>query len=253
VPGTQRPANWADISKLNPCPLNACCDVWSQCGTTAEFCTPTPADTGAPGTAQPGTNGCISNCGTGIVNNSEKPASFSRVGYFEAWNADRPCLNMEISQFDAGAYSHVHFAFATITPDFKVNISGVQAQFDKMKTLDMKGTKKILSFGGWSFSTSYDSFPIFRNSVTAANRGTFATNVVQFLRDNNLDGLDFDWEYPGAIDVPHVASGDSEEGSNYLEFLKIVQACYPQARRSPSPSRPASGISGAFRSSRWPR
>lgn len=61
-PGTKKPDNMDDIQKLNPCPLNACCDVWGQCGITAEFCTDT--NTGAPGTAKPNTNGCISNCGT---------------------------------------------------------------------------------------------------------------------------------------------------------------------------------------------
>lgn len=180
--GTTRPAQWSSIANLNPCPLKACCNIWGQCGTTKEFCTPSPAKTGAPGTALPGTNGCISNCGTDIINNSNKPASFARVGYFEAWNANRPCLNMDISQFNPDWYTHVHFAFATITPDFKVNISGVEDQFNKMKTLDMKGAKKILSFGGWSFSTSQDTYPIFRNGVAAANRKTFAENVVNFLK-----------------------------------------------------------------------
>ncbi|KAJ5994854.1 hypothetical protein N7481_001831 [Penicillium waksmanii] len=27
--------NWTN---LNPCPLNACCDKWGQCGVTVEFC-----------------------------------------------------------------------------------------------------------------------------------------------------------------------------------------------------------------------
>lgn len=48
VPGTLQPSamaasNWTN---LNPCPLNACCDIWGQCGITADFCTPEPADTG---------------------------------------------------------------------------------------------------------------------------------------------------------------------------------------------------------------
>lgn len=87
---TADPLTWAN---LNPCPLNACCDIWGQCGITSEFCTASPADTGAPGTAQPGSNGCISNCGTQIVS-SGPPDSFARIGYFEAWNDQRPCLNM---------------------------------------------------------------------------------------------------------------------------------------------------------------
>jgi len=87
---TSDPLTWSD---LNPCPLNACCDIWGQCGITSDFCTSDPAETGAPGTAKPGSNGCISNCGTDIKI-SEAPDSFARVGYFEAWNTDRSCLNM---------------------------------------------------------------------------------------------------------------------------------------------------------------
>jgi chitinase len=199
--GTLRPAKWSDISNMNPCPLNACCNIWGQCGTTTDFCTSLPAKTGAPGTALPGSNGCISNCGTSIVNNSEKPASFAHVGYFEAWNAERRCLNMDISQFDTNYYTHVHFAFATITPDFKVNISGVEDQFNKMKAMDMKGAKKILSFGGWTFSTSQDSYPIFRNSVTAANRATFASNAVQFLIGRYLPS--YPCSHPPLFADPH--------------------------------------------------
>ncbi len=32
VPGTQKPTNGTDWALLNPCPLNACCDTWGQCG-----------------------------------------------------------------------------------------------------------------------------------------------------------------------------------------------------------------------------
>ena len=68
--------------------------------------------------------------------------------------------------------------------------------FDEFKKLI--GVKKIMSFGGWSFSTEADTAPIFRDGVTSAQRLTFANNVVRFAIDNNLDGLDFDWEYPGS-------------------------------------------------------
>lgn len=46
VPGTKEPSDKKKLADLNPCPLNACCDIWGQCGTTAEFCTDT--NTGAP-------------------------------------------------------------------------------------------------------------------------------------------------------------------------------------------------------------
>ncbi|KAL5346705.1 hypothetical protein ACLOAV_008412 [Pseudogymnoascus australis] len=64
VPGTPVPPPETDLSTLNKCALNACCNIWGQCGTTDEFCTASKGPAGAPGTAAMGTNGCISNCDT---------------------------------------------------------------------------------------------------------------------------------------------------------------------------------------------
>jgi chitinase len=130
VPGTPIPANMSELANLNPCPLNACCDVWGQCGTTDEFCTPTNSTTGNPATAAKGTNGCFSNCGTDIVNNNSTPPSRRTVGYFEGFNTQRPCLTMDASQINSSVYDTVHFAFGAINPDFSVNMSGVQQQWD---------------------------------------------------------------------------------------------------------------------------
>ncbi|KGO46663.1 Peptidoglycan-binding Lysin subgroup [Penicillium expansum] len=71
-----------DLSTLNECPLNACCNIWGQCGTTGDFCTPSNSSTGAPGTAAPGKNGCISNCGTNIVTSSA-PGKTYNVSYHD--------------------------------------------------------------------------------------------------------------------------------------------------------------------------
>ncbi|KAF9247439.1 hypothetical protein DTO013E5_4830 [Penicillium roqueforti] len=32
-PSTKRPDDTTDLADLNTCPLNACCNVWGQCGT----------------------------------------------------------------------------------------------------------------------------------------------------------------------------------------------------------------------------
>ena len=66
VPGTIVPSG-KKLADLNPCPLKTCCDVWGQCGMTPEYCTIQSGSTGNPGTAPPGKNGCVSNCGTDIV------------------------------------------------------------------------------------------------------------------------------------------------------------------------------------------
>jgi LysM repeat protein len=149
VPGTQPPSDFSQLAGLNPCPLNSCCNVWGQCGITPSFCTVYKSDTGAPGTTPPGTASCISNCGTNFANNDNAPAEFLKVGYFESWAATRDCLRMDASQIPSG-YSHIHYSFGGITADYQVDVSESQAQFDKFK--QTTGFKKILSFGGWSFS-----------------------------------------------------------------------------------------------------
>ncbi|KAM3064854.1 hypothetical protein ACMFMF_011694 [Clarireedia jacksonii] len=224
VVGTLPPNASQTLSELNPCPLNACCDIWGQCGITDKFCTNSTSSTGAPGTAADGGNGCISNCGTRIVI-GDAPAEFRKIGYFEGFEDTRLCLNMDVSEIDTSNYTHIHLGFAQITGDFDVNTTVIQDQFDSFVT-NVTGVKKILSFGGWSFSTDADTSPIFRQGVTEANRNLFATNLAGFIATNLLDGVDFDWEYPGATDIPGLIS-TPEDGANYLAFLIELRALLP--------------------------
>jgi hypothetical protein len=121
-----------------------------MCGITPDFCTPSQSSTGAPGTSAPGTNGCISNCGTSIVNNGS-PGGSLRIGYFEVFGVDRACLTMEAADLPKEGYTHVHYAFGSITEDFQVDLSAYIEQFEIFAA--STGFKRILSFGGWSFST----------------------------------------------------------------------------------------------------
>ncbi|KAI0882847.1 putative glycosyl hydrolase, family 18 [Annulohypoxylon maeteangense] len=220
VNDTARPSAGTDLSTLNPCPLNVCCNIWGQCGMTDDFCVKKDSETGAPGTSG-AKNGCISNCGRDIIKGSA-PAEKIKVAYFEAWNHNRECLTMDVDQIDTDAYTHIHFSFADITAnDFAVDISKVQEQFDIFK--GMSGVKKIISFGGWDFSTLPGTFNILRTAVQPGNRDKFKKNLIAFVNDNNLDGIDLDWEYPGAPDIPDIPSDDPVNGKNYYEFLSDLK------------------------------
>ncbi|KAI0191619.1 hypothetical protein F4808DRAFT_476023 [Astrocystis sublimbata] len=238
-PGTTKPSsgNSWDWVNINPCPLNACCNKWGQCGITPDFCTNTTATGGAPGTSKKGTNGCFSNCGTKVKSASSGPSKPRRIGYFEAWNLNRKCANMDISKMSEGGYTHVHWAFGNITQSWKVDVSGLQKQFDGL--LKLKNIQRIMSFGGWGFSTEPYTHNIFRQGVRDGNRQTLATNIAKFIVDNNLDGVDFDWEYPGAQDIPGVPADSLDSGKNYAEFLKLVRAKLPK-EKSMSMALPAS-------------
>lgn len=137
-----------------------------------------------------------------IVNNDKKPEKFYKLGYFEAWNQDRECLNMDV-RATAGhkqSYTDVHFAFGEISPSFDVVIpKNQQDQWKKFLAMDGDDVpRKILAFGGWDFSTMPDTYRIFRDVVKKENRAAFAQKCVNFAKEHKLDGLDFDWEYPGA-------------------------------------------------------
>ncbi|ODA80762.1 hypothetical protein RJ55_03721 [Drechmeria coniospora] len=218
-----------DLTNLNPCPLNVCCSGWGFCGTTAEFCTDTPADTGAPGTHKPGTNGCISNCNMDIISSPDPPSSFLSIGYFEGYGLTKQCDRVDIRTIDVTKYTHIHFAFATVTADtFEVDMGPTLNQFYYFKTLT--GVKKILSFGGWTFSTDPTTYGIFRTGVSPAHRRQMAQNIAKFIVDNDLDGVDIDWEYPAAPDLPGIPTGSSTEGIDYLKFLITLKETLPAGK-----------------------
>ncbi|KAK6822971.1 hypothetical protein PG987_014516 [Apiospora arundinis] len=236
-PGSKKPSGSSskDWAKMNPCPLNTCCNIWGQCGTTVDFCIDT--NTGPPGTAKKDTYGCISNCGMTIVQSSP-PAQFIKLGYFEGFNLGRKCLHMDASQIDP-SYTHVHFAFGMITDTFEIYQENKLAEFQFQQFKKLRGPKRIISFGGWVFSAEAPNYPIFRNGVKAENREKLATNLVKYVVDNGLDGLDLDWEYPSAPDLPDIPAGDLSEAIDYLRLLALLRRKLPKDK-SLSIAAPAS-------------
>ncbi|KAF3063036.1 hypothetical protein CFAM422_010321 [Trichoderma lentiforme] len=237
VNGTVSPPPGSDFSTLNECPLNACCNIWGQCGTTDDFCVPSNSSTGAPGTAAPNQNGCISNCGSDIIS-SGAPSEVYNIAYFEAFDWQRPCLHMAVSDIDTSAYSHVHFAFVTLNKDFSINVTGVADQLPLLQGMD--GIKRVVSIGGWDFSTNPSTYTIFRDVVSSeTNRQTLVTNVVQFLNDYDLDGIDWDWEYPDEPDIPGIPKGSEAETTGYFLLLDELKLKMP-AGKTVSITAPAS-------------
>lgn len=55
-----------------------------------------------------------------------------------------------------------------------------------------------------------------------------AENIANFIVNNNLDGVDIDWEYPAAPSLPDIPPGDPTEGENYLQFLMALKNILPK-------------------------
>lgn len=187
------------LASLNPCPLNSCCNIWGQCGIDSTFCTESKGPTGNPGTSKPGTSGCVSNCGTDIMNNDEGPEEYQRVGYYETYNWDRECLHMRAKWSNTLDYTHIHWAFASVGEDLSVYVNDTHHQWDGFTGL--KDVKKIVAFGGWGFSTEPSTYDILRRAMEPEHRDLFVKNLVAFAEKTGVDGIDMDWEYPG-VSIP---------------------------------------------------
>ncbi|KAH0528005.1 hypothetical protein TsFJ059_002919 [Trichoderma semiorbis] len=56
-------------------------------------------------------------------------------------------------------------------------------------------------------------------AASSGNRSTFIQNLLGFLSEYGYDGVDFDWEYPGADD----RGGSDADAANYVALLKDLR------------------------------
>jgi GH18 family chitinase len=146
---------------------------------------------------------------------------YRNVAYYEGFSFDRPCLYQDIRQVDS-SLTHLHFAFATLDANnYSINTGNALSAYEFDNFRRLSGPLRILSFGGWGFSTAPSTYNIFREGVTAANRMAMATSIANFIHDNDLDGVDIDWEYPG------VRTRETyERGRNMLTTFTYVGTRY---------------------------
>ncbi|KAF5542204.1 glycoside hydrolase family 18 [Fusarium phyllophilum] len=226
VPGTKAPTNKSvSIADLNPCPLKACCSNWGFCGVFPGHCTDNSPKGGGPGSKKKGfQTTCVSNCGNKIKQNSGPSSSFQRIGYYEAYGMSRDCLWLKAKDANTdGSYTHIHWAFASIDPTtWKPVIKEGKSEWADFKKLK---AKRIVSLGGWADSTEPDKYNIIRSAIIN-NRETFAANLAKFADEEGIDGIDIDWEYPGApdIEVGGKPIGQKRDGLDYLRFLTVLRS-----------------------------
>jgi chitinase len=124
--------------------------------------------------------------------------SMRLVGYFPAGAVH--AQNYQVADIPAALLTHVIYAFANVTvagdcvsesaKDDAVNFP----QLIELKT-NFPQLLVLISVGGASHSTNFSAV-----CGGTATRARFVASCVQFMIQNGFDGIDIDWEFPGAAD-----------------------------------------------------
>jgi chitinase len=99
-----------------------------------------------------------------------------------------------------------------------------EAEWSQITNLKQRapGIKVWISLGGWTFSDNEtDTQPVWGDlASTASKRSTFVSNLYTFMKHWGFDGVDLDWEYPGAPD----RGGHESDSQNYVLLLEQINA-----------------------------
>nr|GAT54843.1 glycoside hydrolase family 18 protein [Mycena chlorophos] len=157
-------------------------------------------------------SGGITTTGNSSADTSDVVAS----AWYPGWEAQ----DFPPSMISWSKYNSMIFAFATTTTDTStIALDDISAQAlpDFVTLAKSNGVSALLSIGGWTGSMYYSSAV-----ATAENRTTFVNAVLDLVSKYNLDGIDFDWEYPARQGLGcNVVS--SEDSANFLSFLQQLR------------------------------
>ena len=135
-----------------------------------------------------------------MSNSTAAGHSYRLIGYFSSAAAIDQKLHVTDSNVPAGLLTHLIYAFANVTSDgicasVDANLDALNfPQLTKLKT-QYPSLSTLISIGGASHSAGFATA-----AATGASQQKLAQSCVSFMKTNGFDGIDIDWEFPGAAD-----------------------------------------------------
>lgn len=167
----------------------------------------------------------------------EKRERMEIVGYYPNWQQYKRGGMFHQDNLDFSKYSIIEYAFMGLDENGNVYlvdpwgdnkiISGdidwdlttdednpVFIPYTNMISLAHKeGTKVMVSIGGWTLSTNFPEV-----AADPKKRARFAESCVEICRKYDFDGVDIDWEFPGAAPGNGCEGGPEDKENLNLMF-----------------------------------
>jgi len=121
---------------------------------------------------------------------------------------------------DANKLTHINYAFVNVQDSMAwlTNIETDTVNFrilNKLKKVN-PDLKILISIGGWSWSGNFSDAVL-----TPSSRKKFAKTSAEIVANNDLDGVDIDWEYPGQRGNDNIFR--PEDKQNYTLMFKEIR------------------------------
>ncbi|KAK8078992.1 hypothetical protein PG994_002799 [Apiospora phragmitis] len=214
-----------------PCGMKLCCSATGWCGTTESYCHNAdplhgtlPCQAGYGSCSITGRPSCAE--GSGSTNGRT-------VGYYQSWNVrDRVCNKVAPDQLNTTGYTHLFYSFASIDPaTFKIapahsDDPEMMREFTKLSSGGKLQT--WIAIGGFDFSdpgqrthTTWSDL-----CTTKERRAAFISSVRDYMDEYGFQGVDLDWEYPGA---PERGGRKLADTRNLAMLVREMRAAYGTA------------------------
>lgn len=152
------------------------------------------------------------------------------IRYYEAWNCQKNCIGMRRQDIPVGSLTHIYYSFGYIRlstydiipmDDGKPLSTDTFTEFASLKQKN-PAPKVFIALGGWTFNENNTIWqPVFSDlSLIPTKRALFIEKLLTFLNCYGFDGVDLDWEYPGAPD----RGGNPDDGENLTELMEEMRA-----------------------------
>ncbi|CAD6447523.1 8ee79419-bd96-49f7-bc53-35763a80c0cc [Sclerotinia trifoliorum] len=202
------------------CPLDVCCSYYGFCGVESDFCnSPNPIQP-----CQTGFGSCQQIAAPTCGGNS---ASGRTIAYYQIGNVrNRECNRVTPAQIDTTGFTHLVLAFASINPFTFEVIPGAAADvaiYPDFTGLQSKELQTWVAIGGWDFNNPGPTQTVWGNiASSAANTAIFISSLKSFMMKYKFQGVNIDWEYPGAPD----RGGKAEDTESFVNLLKQMRASF---------------------------